>query len=144
MAEREAWGLAASMYLEALNRIPDPAPQTLLDKINQSLYLAADAPEIQAILAKAPMARLSPGIIDVVRARGAIYRGEAVLARAAIRRLKTQFPDNPAVHLLDAELLSQSGDVEQAKGILTSLTGDPNTPDWVQRVAEYLLNKAKN
>ena len=142
IAEREAWGLAASMYLEALNRVPDPAPETLLNKINQTLYLAANTPEIQAILAKAPANRLSPGIIEAVRARGAIYRGEAVLLRAAIRRIKTQFPDNPTVHLLDAELLNQSGDVEQAKRILTSLIDDPNTPEWVHWVAEYLLKKA--
>jgi serine/threonine protein kinase len=142
IAEREAWGLAASMYLEALSRVPDPAPDTLLNKINQTLYLAANAPEIQAILAKAPANRLGPGIIDAVRARGAIYRGEAVLVRAVIRRMKTQFPDNPTVHLLDAELLKQSGDVEQAQGILTSLVDDPNTPEWVHWVAEYLLKKA--
>jgi serine/threonine protein kinase len=143
IAEREAWGLAATMYLEALNQVPDPAPPTLLGKINQSLYLAATTPEIQAILAKAPVDRLSPGIIDAVRARGAIYRGEAVLVRATIRRFKTQFPDNPTVQLLNAELLYQSGDVEQAQGTLTSLIGDPNTPQWVHWVAEYLLNKAK-
>jgi tetratricopeptide (TPR) repeat protein len=143
IAACEAWGLAATMYLEALNRVPDPAPDTLLNKINQSLYLAANTPEIQAILAKAPTERLSSGIIDVVRARGAIYRGETVLVRAAIRRMKTQFPDNPPVHLLDAELLNQSGDVAQAKAILTSLIDDPNTPEWVQWVAEYLLDKAK-
>jgi serine/threonine protein kinase/Tfp pilus assembly protein PilF len=144
IAEREAWGLAAAMYLEALTRVPDPAPSALLDKINQSLYLAATAPEIQALLAKAPADRLSPGIIDAVRARGAIYRGEAALARAAIRRFKTQYPDNPIVQLLNAELLHQSGDVTQAQGILTSLIGAPNTPPWVPRVAEYLLNQAKN
>lgn len=144
IAEREAWGLAATMYLEALNRVPDPAPDALMNKINQSLYLAANTPEIQALLTKVPAARLSPGIIDIVRARGAIYRGEAVLVRAAIRRIKTQFPDNPSIHLLDAELLNQSGDAEQAKGILTSIIDDPNTPVWVHFVAEYLLNKAKN
>jgi tetratricopeptide (TPR) repeat protein len=144
IAEREAWGLAASMYLEALNQVPDPAPDTLMNKINQTLYLAANAPEIQAILAKAPVNRLSPGIVDAVRARGAIYRGEAILVRAVIRRMKTQFPDNPTVHLLDAELLKQSGDVEQAKRKLTSLVDDPKTPEWVHWVAEYLLNKAKN
>ena len=123
---------------------PTPAPASLVNKINQSLYLAANAPEIQAILAKAPANRLSPGIIDAVRARSAIYRGEAVFVRAVIRRFKTQFPDNPTVHLLDAELLNQSGDVEQAKGILTSLIDDPKTPEWVHWVAEYLLKKAKN
>jgi serine/threonine protein kinase len=144
IAEQGAWGLAATMYLEALNRIPDPVPDTLLNKINQSLYLAANTPEIQAILAKAPASRLSPGIIDAVRARGAIYRNESVLVRAAIRRFKTQFPDNPTVHLLDSELLIQSGDLEQAKGILTSLIGDPQAPEWVHWVAEYLLDKAKN
>ncbi len=144
IAEREAWGLAATMYLEALYRVTDPVPDTLLNKINQSLYLAATAPEIQPILAKAPVDRLSPGIVDAVRARSAIYRGEAVLVRAAIRRIKTQYPDNPTVHLLDAELLNQSGDGLQAKGILTSLIDDPNTPQWVHWVAEYLLKKAKN
>jgi serine/threonine protein kinase/tetratricopeptide (TPR) repeat protein len=144
ISEREAWSLAAAMYLEALNQVPDPAPAALLGKINQSLYLSAKTPEIQAILAKAPLDRLSPGIIDAVRARGAIYRGEQLLAKAAIRRFKTQYPDNPTVHLLDAELLSQSGDVKQARTILTSLIDDPKTPDWVHRVAEYLLNKANN
>jgi tetratricopeptide (TPR) repeat protein len=144
VAEREAWGLAATMYLEALNNVADPAPVSVMNKINQSLYLAADAPEIQAILTKAPTNRLGPGIIEAVRARSAIYRGDTLIVRAAIRRFKTQFPDNPTVHLLDAELLNQAGDVEQAKGILTSLIGDPKTPEWVHWVAEYLLNKAKN
>ena len=75
VAEREAWGLAATMYLEALERVPDPAPETLLNKINQSLYLAANAPEIQAILAKAPVKRLSPGIIDAVARPGSHLSG---------------------------------------------------------------------
>ncbi len=144
VAEREAWGLAATMYLEALDNVADPAPVTLMNKINQSLYLAADAPEIQAILTKATASRLGPGIIEAVRARSAIFRGDTLIVRAAIRRFKTQYPDNPTVHLLDAELLTQSGDEVQGNGILTSLIGDPKTPEWVHWVAEYLLNKAKN
>ena len=144
VAEREAWGLAASLYLEALDQVTQPAPASLVNKTNQSLYLAANAPEMQVILNKVPADRLSPGIIEAVRARSAIYRGEPVFVRAAIRRFKTQFPDNPTVHLLDAELLNQAGDSEQAKGILTSLIADPKTPEWVHWVAEYLLNKAKN
>ena len=64
--------------------------------------------------------------------------------RAAIRRMKTQFPDNPTVHLLDAELLSQSGDVEQAKRILTSLIGDPQGTGMGAVGGRISAYKAKN
>jgi len=144
VAQREAWALAALMYLEALDRTTGPTPPVLSDKINQALYLAADTPEIQAMLGKAPADRLSPGIVEATRARSAIYRGDTVFVRNAIRRLKTQFPDNSLIQLLNADLSFQSGDLEQAKAILTSLIGDSKAPLWAHRVAEYLLNKAKN
>ena len=43
------------------------------------------------------------------------------------------------VHLLKAEIAIQKGDSEDAKRILTALTGDPAAPKWVVVMAEEIL-----
>ncbi len=144
MRARQIWDIAASFYIDALNRMPDPVPEEWWDNLYQTLYLSADMPRIQDLLHKTPLERLNSGFIELVNGRSALSHGEIVSVTNVINRFSRQFPDTTGIRLLEAELVYKKGDAEKAKQILSTLIGSPKSSEWVKRVADYLLTKAKN
>jgi serine/threonine protein kinase len=141
MMQRELWMEAAGLYLRAVNVSPEPLPDEILENLNQSLYLAADNPEIEQLLSEPRLERIRAPIIDVVRARHVLYMGDVGHAEellGELRRLEVQIPETD---LLEAEFLLATGNPEAAMPILDELSYTRDVPFWISAVARFMLDE---
>ncbi len=141
MAERQAWVFAASLYLDALRFSPKPVPDDLNQKLSLALYLSSGGAETNALINRLPEEQLKPGMVELLRGRSALYRGELILARGSVKRIKENYPELTEVGLLEAEIALREKDPVQGQKELQNLIDNPATPLWAKQAAEFILEQ---
>jgi serine/threonine protein kinase len=141
MVERQAWVFASGLYLEALKLSPPPMPDELDQKLNLALYLSAGAPEAAALFNRLPEGDLKPGMVELLRGRSALYRGDLVMAKGSVKKIKEKFSAFSELDLLEAEIALKEGDRNRGKQKLQDLMNNPATPVWAGQAADYILKQ---
>ncbi|MBN1148087.1 MAG: protein kinase [Anaerolineales bacterium] len=141
MLSRQVWPEAARMYLEAARLVKEPLPKELQERLRQALYLAAGDPESEDLLAKLPGSRISPDFIIILQARQVLKKGQIARAKVMAQRLAERPTDLQEIQLLEAEILITEGQDELARDKLNGLVNDPEVPQWIREVADYILRE---
>jgi serine/threonine protein kinase len=141
--EREAWISAAAMYLRAIKASPvnGPLPPELELPMHEAVYMASGQPEMPNFLPFESIARVDQPIAGIAEARFALTSGDTVRARELLGGVKNLNPNMPEIRLLESEILFREGKREDARLILTGLTADLATPEWIRRLADSYLIK---
>lgn len=138
---RKSWLLASRMYLQAYEYAAKPITDDLTERLHQCLYLAAQEDLFLDMLARSPLGRVNAQMLDVARARYALYFDDISQAERLINSLKKQGAALYELKLVDAEASYRGGDKSDAKAILENLAKDINAPRWVRLYADMYLKQ---
>ncbi|OQX61075.1 MAG: hypothetical protein B5M51_08870 [Anaerolinea sp. 4484_236] len=137
LAAHGVWIYAAPFYVLAEQNIPNP-PEGIGDQVHQAVYLAAFNPKAVEIL-QDPRLNIEPLMLELVKARDALMRGDFNQAEDLYYSVLEQQPDMPEALLFEVDLRRESGDMELAREILQELKGRDYLPEWVsEEVAQAL------
>jgi thioredoxin-like negative regulator of GroEL len=75
----------------------------------------------------------------LVDGRMALLNGDIPEAKNQLERVKQIKPDMQEITLLEAEIAMKEGDNEKAKPLLSMLTSNSSTPEWIRIMAENYL-----
>jgi len=138
--EHQSWLMATRMYLQAINLTTDPATQELMNKLNQTLYLAASTPNFDGFLNREKLDMLQIEMIDLVSARHILYTGDVSRTQDMVNAIKASYPDFREVELLEAEIYIKNGDNQNARKILQNLARESTPALWVRQVSRYIIH----
>ncbi|MBI5842969.1 MAG: protein kinase [Chloroflexi bacterium] len=138
---REAWAAAGGMYLRAMQTYPsgEEAPEELRGNFHETVYKAADQPDMPLFLFFDRIDRVDQPFGYVARGRHALYNGTLEDAKLNLDRVKHDKPGMFEVILLEAEINMKEGHPELARPLLISLSSSPGIPDWIRVMAESFL-----
>ena len=142
-AQREAWVASAAMYLRAIKSRPidGPLPPELELPMHEAVYKAAGQPDVPNFLPFVSIARVDQPMAGIAEARYALTGGDTVRARELLNSVRNLNPNMPEIRLLESEILFKEGKREEARQILSELTSDLATPEWIRRLADSYLIK---
>jgi serine/threonine protein kinase len=141
-AQREAWVASAAMYIRAIKTLPPgPVPPELETALHEAVYKAAASPDMPRFLPFDSIASLDQPIALIAQGRFALYGGDTVQANEFLKQVKGLNPTMPEITLLEAEIRFKEGNRDAAKQLLTLLSSDLNTPDWIRKMADTLLTQ---
>jgi tetratricopeptide (TPR) repeat protein len=146
LMEYNAWTESALMFQQGLENL---SPQenftkeydTLLYGFIESVYKAANQPNMPASLPFDQIAAIDEPISQIAKARYAFYQGKPEDALAILRNTKKQYPDLPEALLLEGEILAQSRKFKQAEQTFNTLLEFEELPDWIYIEAEAALSQ---
>jgi serine/threonine protein kinase len=146
LMEYNAWTESALMFQQGLENL---SPQenfteeydTLLYGFIESVYKAANQPNMPASLPFDQIAAIDEPISQIAKARYAFYQGKSEDALAILRNTKKQYPDLPEALLLEGEILAQSRKFKQAEQTFNTLLEFEELPDWIYIEAEAALSQ---
>ncbi|MCL4529519.1 MAG: protein kinase, partial [Chloroflexi bacterium] len=141
--KRQAWIGAAAMYFRAIkSQGPTHKPsQELTDNLHEALYKAAPSVDLPAYLPFDSVSRVEQPMSMVAQARNDYYNGKEDEGHSILNQVKRLKPGMPEATLLEAEMFANEGDSFHAKQNLNVLIANLNTPNWVNEMAQELLNK---
>ena len=141
--QRQGWIAATAMYVRAIKSLgPGARPSAeLTTDFHESLYHAAQRPDVTTYLSWSDLAVVEQPIALVAQARHLYYNGDTQQAHSILNRVRTLRPGMPEASLLEAEMDANEGKTFDAKQVLNILLADLNTPDWVRQEAQILINK---
>ena len=139
--KRQAWVLATVMYAH-LVPIYYPNKDMPEDVQNNQHEAAYKSPEQMNMFdpkyfehsgtPTMPLAVLADG-------RRALLNGNIPEAKRQLERLKQTMPNMQEIPLLEAEIAMKEGDNQKAKALLSILTANNSTPEWIRIMAENYL-----
>ena len=138
----QAWHLAAGMYARTISLIIKEGgtiPEEVRDGFRESAYRGAQYSDLPVVMPLEQAGGFLPDFANIVRGRHALYIGDIARAEELLALAEKPSDTLKEAHLLKAEIAIQKGDSEDAKRILTALTGDPAAPKWVVVMAEEIL-----
>jgi len=139
-AEREAWGVAAGLYLRTASTYRNESvPRELEDRIHEAVYKAAEQKDLQSIDLFERVEVFSPALGHVARGRHALYQGNFEETKAQMANAEKIIPNMPEAKMLKAEIEMKMGNMKEAKDTLLALPPDPETPEWIRIMAENYL-----
>ena len=141
--KRQAWIGATAMYFRAIkSQGPTHKPsQELTDNLHEALYKAAPSVDLPAYLPFDSVSRVEQPMSMVAQARNDYYNGKEDEGHSILNQVKRLKPGMPEATLLEAEMFANEGDSFHAKQNLNVLIANLNTPNWVNEMAQELLNK---
>jgi thioredoxin-like negative regulator of GroEL len=74
-----------------------------------------------------------------VDGRQALLSGNIPEAKKLLEKVKQTKPDMQEIPLLDAEIAMKEGDNQKAKDLLSMLTSNNSTPEWIRIMSENYL-----
>jgi hypothetical protein len=139
---REAWHLAASMYLRLMPIYTEknqPIPEEIKDGFREAAYKGAERRDMPLLVPFDQINILHADFASVVRGRYALYNGALADAEASLASAERASAFLPEVHLLKAEIAIKKGNINDARDILLALGGDPKASEWILSMSEELL-----
>ncbi len=141
-SSREAWVASAALYLRVIRTYPlGGVPQDALNHFQEAAYKAAMNPELPVYLPFDSIERTDQPTGLAVRGRFALYHGNIEDARLALNQVKRLKPDFPLSVMLEAEIDIKDGRIAEARQLLTILSSDLSTPDWLRTLADNTINQ---
>jgi predicted Ser/Thr protein kinase/Tfp pilus assembly protein PilF len=141
-AQREAWIAAAGMYQRAILAQPGgEISEDLLNAYHEAVYKAADGQDLLLFLPFTRIANVDQPMAYIAEGRFNLLRGDNAKAREFLERARQSKPALPEATLLDAEISLKEGNQEQARGLLSELMSNPDTPEWIRILADQLLSQ---
>lgn len=140
---REAWHLAAGMYLNLFPSYTSQnraIPDDVKDDFRESAYKGAQRSDLPLVMPFEQVTGFQMDFANIVRGRHALYNGD--LPKADELLMLANRPNGivlPEVHLLKAEIAIEKGNTGEAQKILRTLAVDPNVQEWLRAMAEEIL-----
>ena len=137
----EGWMPAAAMYFQARKNygLDGNVPAELNNAFHESMYKAADRPELPNVLPFDSVAQVDQPIALVAQARHAFYAGRLDNANTALNQVKRLAPNMSEAFLLEAEFSALTDRPNEARIIVNGLLADLSTPEWIRVFAEHIL-----
>lgn len=141
--ERESWIAAAAMYLRAIKTygLNPNIPREIEVPFHESVYKASVEPDMPAYLPFEAIARVDQPIALVAEARHELYNGDPEQARIKLNNVFHLSPEYPEARLVNAELLTRGGRIQEARQILNDLIANISNPEWIQTEAQAQLDR---
>jgi serine/threonine protein kinase/Flp pilus assembly protein TadD len=136
---REAWLPAASAYLRLASTFGKDVPPDVRGNLHESVYKAAEQPEAQNSLIFDRLQKVDEPMYVVARGRYALFQGNPEEAMKLTDEADALQPGMHEVMMLRAEIALKTNNKEEAAKLLTALTSDPATPEWIRIMAEHHL-----
>lgn len=140
---REAWVPAAGMYLRVmpLYRAEGTPPQLGID-FHEAVYKASEKKDMPLFVFFERIDNVDLPLGYVARGRYALYsEGNLEEARTQLANAEKIKPGLYEAFLLKAEIEMKSGNRDEARNLLLSLSSDLGAPEWIRVMAEnYLKN----
>ncbi len=138
--KREAWTLAASMYM----RLPPlykggAMPEDLQNNLREAVYKASEQIANLDLKFFDRLDNFNQPLAHLARGRHALYNGKIEEAKRQLDQARKIKPDMPEAALLEAEIAMKEGDAKKAKDILTSLSTNNAIPEWIRATAGAYL-----
>jgi serine/threonine protein kinase len=140
--KRQAWIAAAGMYLRLVPLYRDGGmPQDVENDFHEAVYKSTEQKDMPLFVFFERIDTASLPLGYIARGRYALFNGTLDQAKLQLANAEKIKPDMYEVFLLRAEVLSKSGDLKKAKGILVSLSSDLGAPAWIRSMADSYLSK---
>ncbi|MCE7861313.1 MAG: serine/threonine protein kinase [Chloroflexi bacterium CFX2] len=139
---RQAWHLAAGMYLRAIPifvREDGFVPIEVRDGFRESAYRGAEYNDLPVVLPFEQVSGFQSDFANIVRGRHALFLGELAKAESALSAAENSSETLAEANLLKAEILIEKGNPADAKQVLAALGADANAPKWVLIMADEIL-----
>ncbi len=138
--KREAWALASGMYVRLFPIYRGQTiPEDLQMNIRESMYKAAEQVGMFDLKFFDRLDNVNLPLSYLVRGRQALYNGNIEEAKVQLQLVSKVRPDMPEVSLLQAEIAMKEGDNKKAANLLTSLSTNSATPEWIRLMADNYL-----
>jgi len=142
-ASIDGWLPAAAMYFQAVKTygLDRNIPDRLLSAYHESMYKAAESSEMGLILPFDKTAQVDQPISLIAQSRNSFYNGRIDDAHVFLNQVKRLEPNMLEALLLEAEFDITEGKPDVARIVLSSLSADLSTPEWIRLFAEQLLTR---
>jgi cytochrome c-type biogenesis protein CcmH/NrfG len=140
---RDAWIATAAMYLRAIRTFGpnDKVPVELNEDFHEAVYRAAESAELPLYLPFDSIERTEQPLGLVARGRWALFNAELADARFALNQVRRLKPNFPEATLLEAEIDMKEQRFAEARQLLNILSADLGISDWINVLAEKLINQ---
>lgn len=144
-AQKDGWLPASAFYFQAVRafQLNGKVPFQVVDAFHEALYKGADRPEASLLVPYDRVIPVDQGIALVAQGRNALFISGPVEATKLLEEARRTVPDMRETRLLEAEIMLQNQQPEQARAILEALSTDSSTPEWIRTFAKQLLDGIK-
>jgi tRNA A-37 threonylcarbamoyl transferase component Bud32/cytochrome c-type biogenesis protein CcmH/NrfG len=138
---RGAWVLASLMYARLVPiYYPDKdMPQDVQTNQHEAAYKSPEQMSLFDPKYFKHSGTPTMPLAVLVDGRMALLNGDIPEAKNQLERVKQIKPDMQEITLLEAEIAMKEGDNEKAKPLLSMLTSNSSTPEWIRIMAENYL-----
>jgi serine/threonine protein kinase len=138
---REAWVLATVMYarLVPIYYTNKDMPEDVQNNQHEAAYKSAEQLSLFDPKYFQHSGNPTMPLAILVDGREALLNGNIPEAKNQLDRLKQTNPNMQEIPLLEAEIAMKEGDTQMAKTLLSTLTSDTSTPEWIRIMAENYL-----
>jgi tetratricopeptide (TPR) repeat protein len=134
---REAWIATAGAYLRLVPMYRESSlPEDIETDFHEAVYKASEKKEMPLFVFFERIDNASLPLGFIARGRYALYNGTLEDANTQLKNAQNIKPDMYENYLLKAEIESKSGNKDEAKKILRSLSSDLGAPEWIRFMAE--------
>jgi len=139
--QREAWVLATVMYahLVPIYYLNKNMPEDVQNKQHEAAYKSPEQMSMFDPKYFKHSGTPTMPLAVLVDGREALLNGNIPEAKKQLERVKLLKPDMQEIPLLDAEIAMKEGDNQKAKTLLSMLTSNNSTPEWIRIMAENYL-----
>ncbi|MDD2920697.1 MAG: protein kinase [Anaerolineales bacterium] len=142
--KREAWTLAASMYMRVAPIYKGgEMPEDLQNNLRESVYKASEKIASFELKFFDRLDNFNQPLAHLARGRHALYSGKIEEAKRQLEQAKKIKPDMPEASLFEAEIAMKEGDNKKALDIFTSLSENNAIPEWIRRMADSFLKSLR-
>ncbi len=140
LAKHNIYLYTVDMYLAATRLPGGPSFEDVDGLIAEAMYVSSVGSDAINHLS-AMESDLDPIMMEIAKIRNTLHIDDREVARFQLQNLREQYPDEPEVLLLEAEILYIFGDDEAAIKQWELLVEDESAPIWVRRQARIFLVK---
>jgi serine/threonine protein kinase len=139
--KREAWVLATVMYahLVPIYYTNKAMPEDVQNNQHEAAYKSPDQMSMFDPKYFQHLGNPTAPLAILVDGREALLNGNIPEAKKKLERVKQTKPDMQEIPLLEAEIAMKEGDNQKAKDLLSMLTSNNSTPEWIRIMAENYL-----